>query len=161
MKLPGFLDSCEEWRNRKTTSGVLADVYDGNLWKKWMKVDGVPFLEIPGNMLFMLNIDWFQPFIHTQYSIGVIYLVIQNLPRRMRFKPENIIVVATIPGPKEPSCDNLNSYLENMIDDLLRLWNGVEFQTPTCNLPSKLLRAALLLTAPIYSYHLLSPRVWL
>ena len=52
----------------------------------------------------MLNIDWFQLFDHIQYSIGVIYLVIQNLPRSLRFKPENIIIVSTIPGPKEPSC---------------------------------------------------------
>ena len=64
--------------------------------------NGTPFLQVPGNLLFMLNTDWFQPFKHTKYSIGVTYLVIQNLPRDIRFKPENIIIVSTIPGPKEP-----------------------------------------------------------
>lgn len=62
--------------------------------------DGVPFLAATGNLLFMLNIDWFQPFERTQYSIGVIYLVIQNLSRSARFKPENIIIVSTIPSLK-------------------------------------------------------------
>lgn len=143
FKVPGFLESCELWRKRKLHPNVLADVYDGNLWKEWMKIDGVPFLEIPGNLLFMLNIDWFQPYTHIQYSIGVIYLVIQNLPRKIRFKPENIIIVATIPGPKEPSCDDLNPYLDNMVDDLLSLWNGVLFATPSCSLPSKVIRGAL------------------
>ena len=27
-----------------------------------MRVGGVPFLDVPGNLVFMLNIDWFQPF---------------------------------------------------------------------------------------------------
>ena len=93
--IPGFLESCEEIREQRIAPEVLADVYDGKLWKDWMKKDDVPFLEHPGNLIFMLNLDWFQPFIHIQYSVRVIYLVIQNLPRRMRFKPENIIILAT------------------------------------------------------------------
>ena len=147
VRLPGFLESCENWRKRGTEvpSGCLTDVYDGNIWKEWMKTaNGVPFLEVPGNLLFMLNIDWFQPFEHTQYSIGVIYLVIQNLPRSVRFKPENIIIVSTIPGPKEPSCAEINPYLEPLVSDLLKLWDGVQMQTPgNFILPSRTIRAAL------------------
>ena len=44
--------------------------------KEWYPIFGGT-----GNLLLMLNIDWFKPFEHMQYSIGVIYLVIQNLPR--------------------------------------------------------------------------------
>ena len=62
--------------------------------------------------------------------MGVIYLVIQNLPRAIRFKPENIIIVSTIPGPSEPDCNHLNSYLKPMVDDLLKLWDGVAFKVP-------------------------------
>ena len=92
--------------------------------------NGAHFLAAPGNLLFMLNIDWFQPFERTQYSIGVIYLVIQNLTRSVRFKPENIIIVSTIPGLKEPSCDDLNPYLDLLVSDLLKLWNGLQMQAP-------------------------------
>ena len=81
LLLPDFFNWCEQWRNRKVPNGWLADVYDGKIWKEWMEIDGVPYLGVPGNLLLMLNIDWFQPFQHTQYSVGVIYLVIQNLPR--------------------------------------------------------------------------------
>ena len=34
----------------------------------------------------MLNLDWFQPYDETVYSIGVIYAVICNLLRDIRFK---------------------------------------------------------------------------
>ena len=75
-----FCKKCEEWRKWKgeVPNGCLTDVFDGRLWREWMKYDGVSFLEVPGNLLLMLNIDWFQPFDHTPYSVGVIYLVIQN-----------------------------------------------------------------------------------
>lgn len=33
----------------------------------------------------MLNIDWFQPFKYTNYSVGAIYMTILNLPRHLRF----------------------------------------------------------------------------
>ncbi len=34
----------------------------------------------------MLNLDWFQPYDGTIYSIGVIYAAICNLPCNIRFK---------------------------------------------------------------------------
>ena len=71
---PGFLQSCESWRNvMNTDCGFMTD---GKLWNYWKA-----YLNVPGNLLVMLNVDWFRPFKHTTYSIGVMYLVIQNLPR--------------------------------------------------------------------------------
>lgn len=49
-----------------------------------------------------MNLDWFQPFDNSQYSVGVIYGVICNLPRSERFKVSNIITLAVIPEPNEP-----------------------------------------------------------
>ena len=68
----------------------------------------------------MLNVDWMQPFKHTIYSVGVMYLVLMNLPRSERFKRENIILVGVIPGPCEPKL-NINSYLSPLVDELLVL----------------------------------------
>ena len=64
---PGFLEQCEHWRSHfKEASGEwLTDVYDGRLWKEWMKKNGRPFLEIPGNLLLIINVDWFRAFKHT------------------------------------------------------------------------------------------------
>ena len=102
------------------------------------------FLSEPHNLGLMLNIDWFQPFTHTQYSVGVMYLVILNLPRSIRFKSENIIIAGVIPGPKEPS-KHINSYLYPLVDDLLDLWHdGI---TVTTNNEAATYRAALLCVA--------------
>ena len=72
----------------------------------------------------MLNCDWFQPFQHTQFSVGVLYIAVQNLPRAIRFRQENILIVGIMPGPSEPTM-NVNSYLDPLIEDLLALWSGV------------------------------------
>ena len=54
-----------------------------------------------------------QPFEHTTYSVGVIYLVLMNLPRHEHFKTENVILAGIIPGPSEPP-RNINTYLSPM-----------------------------------------------
>lgn len=68
----------------------------------------------------MLDVDWFQPFKHSPYSVGVIHLALMNLPRGERFKRENITVVGIIPGPGEPS--SLNPYFVPFVSELKELW---------------------------------------
>ena len=46
---------------------------------------------------FALNLDWFNPCKHIQYSVGVIYLTLLNLPRHIRFHEDNTFVVGIIP----------------------------------------------------------------
>ena len=98
----------------------MTDVYDEKLWKDWK-----PYLDIPGNLLLMLNVDWFKPFKHSPYSVGIIYLVILNLPGMTRFKPENIIIVGTIPGSREPKL-TINTYLQPRVDELIMFWEGID-----------------------------------
>ena len=112
---PGFLNMCEQWRMRESVipTDYLGDVYDGDVWKHFR----VNFLSVPYSYLLCLNVDWFQPFKHTQYSVGAIYVTIQNLPRRERYKPENIVLIGIIPGPKEPSL-TIDSYLQPLVNEL-------------------------------------------
>ena len=51
-------------------------------------------------------------------------MVLLNLPREIRFKRENVILIGIIPGPKEPELV-INTYLKPLVDELLTLWNGV------------------------------------
>ena len=74
----------------------------------------------------MLNIDWFQPFKHRTYSVGVMYLVFMNLPRNIRFKWENVVLLGLIPRPSEPPL-HINTYLNPLVVDRLALWRGVSF----------------------------------
>lgn len=130
----GFLEKCEKWRCRSPSRNceLLCDIYDGKVWQEFQTVDGRPFLCEPNNFALSLGCDWFKPFKHLNDSIGALYLVILNLPREERYKPENMILVGIIPGPKEPK-ESINMYLYPLIDELLDFWQseGVMLQ---CNL---------------------------
>lgn len=101
LNRPDMINLCESWRNRKNSSDKLCDVYDGEMWQHFQHDNsGTPFLAEPFNYLLMLNCDWFQPFKHMQFSVGVLYLALENLPREFRFKHENIMIAGIIPGPR-------------------------------------------------------------
>ena len=117
-----LLEQCEHWRSRNIPNNVLADVYDGKVWREFLNYKGKEFLSKKYNLGLMMNCDWFQPFDHSTYSVGVLYLVILNLPRAIRFKPENILIAGIIPGPSEPSYTEINSYLRPLVKELNSLW---------------------------------------
>ena len=91
VKKPGMLDLLNYWKFRSVPNGVLADIYDGLAWKSFLNVDGKEFLLSRYGIRLLLDVDWFQPFKHVQYSVGCIYLVILNLPRSLRYLRENMI----------------------------------------------------------------------
>ncbi|XP_065917612.1 uncharacterized protein [Dysidea avara] len=138
------MDQCEHWRSRNISENNFADIYDGRVWKEFMNYDGKPFLSRPYNLGLMLNCDWFQPFDLSTYSVGVFYLVILNLPRTIRFKPENILIAGIIPGPGEPSYNEINSYLRPLVKELNFLWT--DGFTMMHNDKSVVVQAALLAT---------------
>ena len=92
---------------------MMGDIYDGDVWKSFRN----NFLSSPYSLLLSLNVDWFQPYKHVQYSVGCIYLAIQNLPRVERYREENVILVGIMPGPYESHL-TVNSYLLPMINEL-------------------------------------------
>ena len=92
----------------------------------------------------MLNIDWFKPCKHTEYSIGAIYLTLMNLPRSIRFRQENVMLIGLLPGPREPKND-LNTFLAPLVHELQKLWNGMEMHINSVGVVK--LRCALLCVA--------------
>lgn len=126
LQKKGFPEKCEEWRsNQEDGRSLLTDIYDGKLWKDFAKFNSKDFLNTPRNYGLMLNFDFFQPMKHRKdYSVGVLYLVILNLPRRERFKWENVIVVGIIPSMDcEPK--TLNEFLKPAVTELKALWKGL------------------------------------
>ena len=113
------------WRSRSNyiRGDSLGDIYDGAIWKKFNSPDGLDFLTSPFSYLLTLNVDWFQPFDRGVYSVGAIYMTVQNLPRSEKFKTENIHLIGIIPGPKEPK-HTINSYLTPLVLELKRAWDG-------------------------------------
>ena len=133
MSRPNFVTQCGIWKELQRQPDVLTDIYDGELWERFRKYGSKLLLDVPQNLGFMLNVDWLQPYEHSQYSVGVLYLSIVNLPRSERYKLESIIVVGCIPGPSEPRI--MNSYLKPMVDELLMLWDGIDIQPHSYAVP--------------------------
>lgn len=73
-----------------------------------------------------LNVEYFKSYKHIEYSVGAIYLTVMNLPHKIRYKQENVILVGLIPGPKEPSLNILRLLVD---DELLEFWEGVSMIT--------------------------------
>ena len=136
---PHFYEHVEHWKKRITTS-IYRDIYDGRVWSKFQHFNNKPFLSDPLSLALAINIDWFQPYIN--YSVGAVYLVILNLPRHLRYKQENVILIGILPDPREPS-HNINSYLRPLTDELLHFWNGVHFSVHGF-LVKKVVRCALI-----------------
>ena len=120
-----FVQACEQWRTRCVSAGLYKDVYDGRLWNEFLSYNNTPFLSAPLTYGLMMNIDWFQPYKHVSYSVGVIYIVNMNLPRLLRFKTENVMLIGIIPGPREPS-QNINSFLSPLVNELTMFLEGIE-----------------------------------
>src|SRR5919108_3861567 len=111
---------------RNYNNTYYADIYDGNVWKTF-PFDGSRFFSpetASTNLGLLINLDWFQPFKYTQHSTGAIYASICNLPRSERNKPENILYLGFLPGPKEVGLEKINHYLAPIVDELKKLWEG-------------------------------------
>ncbi|OAD78045.1 hypothetical protein PHYBLDRAFT_141906 [Phycomyces blakesleeanus NRRL 1555(-)] len=67
----------------------------------------------------------FQPFDDQTHSSGAIYLSINNLLQSKNLKPENIILVGMMLGPKEAGTDRISYYLEPFITKLIDLYSDV------------------------------------
>ncbi|GET58089.1 uncharacterized protein LOC107356306 [Rhizophagus irregularis DAOM 181602=DAOM 197198] len=123
---PGFENMLKLSGVQRERVNIYSDIYDGNVWKTF-SFDGSPFFTsetATTNLGLLVNLDWFQPFTYTQHSTGAIYASICNLPRSERNKPENIIYLGFLPGPKEVGLDRINHYLAPIVDELLELWRG-------------------------------------
>ena len=98
------------------------------------------FVALPMGLILIFNIDWFvvmQSNLHMsdrvsrfrgtkrgRYSVGAIYATICNNPRAKRFLMEETILLAIIPGPDEPSLEQLNAVLEPFATEARAMYSG-------------------------------------
>ena len=148
LQRTGIPELCEQWRRREVLESVLSDVYDGQVWKNFKWSDRNPFFNVERHYGLILNVYWFQPFKRrSDYSVGVIYFVIINLPRSERFKFESVILGGIIPSlESEPK---LHTFLEPCVDELNGLWKGVRMSTSLSFVPLRVVAALLCVAADI------------
>ena len=81
-----------------------------------------------------------------EYSVGVIYLSLNNLPRSLRYRRENIIIVGIIPGQSEPKL-TMNSFIMPLVQELKEFWTGVAISCDNYILNTICIQAAVICCA--------------
>ena len=107
--------------------GIMGDIWDAPGVYKIPGPNGHPFIhrcpDNEGHYLFSFNMDGFNPFQLKQAgrsaTVMGLYMVCLNLPPEVCFKSENMFLAGIIPGPKEPSTDEINNFLWPLVNDLL------------------------------------------
>ncbi|QRV80055.1 Transposase family tnp2 [Ceratobasidium sp. AG-Ba] len=120
-------DLCDGWGWRSSKAGLerRTDPHTGTVTDESPFEPPVRFVSLPFGLSLTLNTDWFQATKEGNYSVGACYLVINNLPRHMRFLRENISLTILMPGPREPNDYALDQMLSPLIDELLQLKQGI------------------------------------
>ncbi|CAO3648486.1 unnamed protein product [Mucor hiemalis] len=132
----GFFEAVSAWKRRKLVHlDYMFDCYDAHVFRSF-KLDpshAVPFVdESDHNLMFSFNVDWFQQFNNSTYSCGAMYLTCLNLPRSIRNLRENMIFVGLMPGGNgEASLEQLNHYLEPLVNELTTLMSGIQVSSPS------------------------------
>ncbi|KAG2344896.1 hypothetical protein BDR05DRAFT_975360 [Suillus weaverae] len=79
-------------------------------------------------MLFVTNHYCSSPLWNASTSTGIISCMCLNLPINIQYKPGNMYLARIILGPSEPSGDQLNHFLDPVVDDLVQSWEcGIRF----------------------------------
>ncbi|XP_015968907.1 uncharacterized protein LOC107492397 [Arachis duranensis] len=106
--------------------GYLRHPRDAEAWKDF-DVKYPFFSNDAHSVRLALASDGFNPFknMSTTYSIWHVILISYNLPPWLCMKQTSFILSMIIPGPKIPGND-IDVYLEPLVDELKQLWDGVE-----------------------------------
>ena len=103
-----------------SSSNVIVDIYDARIWQEFQLIKGDHFLDMEYLFAFIVNVDWFQPYTHTQALVGVMYLTVLNLPCSIHYKRQNIILIGVMPRPNKPK-EHINSFLKPLVDELIEI----------------------------------------
>ena len=152
---PEFESLLKKWANRDSEVDLYTDIYDGEIWKTFpSSVDNSAEQQqfftpntADSHLGIMINLDWFQPFDSASYSTGAIYGMICNLPREVRFKKENMLILALLPGPDEVKLHKINHYLAPIVGELLEFWSGFDLPPSENHPEGKKIRLAVICCA--------------
>jgi hypothetical protein len=129
LSQPGIEEALESWKHWQEVD-ELCDVQDGASIHTLQGPDGRPFMCETNNgelhLAWSLCIDWFNPY-HNKTSgksasIGSIVMACLNLPPELQYKPEYLFLIGLIPGPREPSCEEINHILQPIVSKLILSW---------------------------------------
>ena len=59
------------------------------------------------------------------HSTGAIYMTIVNNPETVRFLPSEMHLAIVLPGPDEPTLEQLNELISPLVDEFIHLYEGM------------------------------------
>ncbi len=140
---PGIEDALEKGMKFDVSLTDLWDITDASALREIIGPDEKPFFTAAKQdelrLAWCLSVDWFNPLLNKAagktLSTGSIVMSCLNLPPSLRYKTENLYLVGTIPGPKEPSLEEVNHFLSPLVDCFYQSWkHGTRFSR-TCHYP--------------------------
>lgn len=150
---PGVEDETDDYDRLFTEKDGLEDIWDTSYLQNFPDTVNSDFgydPEVPsdcagrfftrdmgeaecGRYAFTLSADSFNPSGNLAAKMSVsatgMYMVLLNLPPHLRHKTENIYFAGIIPGPGKPSNDQMNHFVQLVVDELGPLYaqEGVTF----------------------------------
>lgn len=118
------------------------DIWDGSVLRSFLGPDGKPFVRSSGGGRYIFTFSWdgLNPLGNREggkkVSVGAIYMVCLNLPASMRYERENIYLVGIIPGPNEPSKEQINHFVAPVVDDFVEFWDPGFYLETTPSYPN-------------------------
>lgn len=112
-------------------------------------------------LAFMVYHDFFNPFSNKmagkQRSVGVVLMVCLNLPAEIRYNRENVYATSVIPGPSEPSGDEINHFIHPIVENFRQHFDPGVWISRTYKYPNgRHIRSAVVLE----SMDLIAARQW-
>lgn len=128
---------------KKRKDGKMSDIWDGSMWRSF-KLDGKIYTQSSGNLVFGFFCDWFNPYgkqSARHISVGILLMVCFNLPPDIRYDTHNLFLYGMIPGPREPTSEQMEPFLSPLIDELKTLSTGIYFSETSLYPQGRLIRA--------------------
>lgn len=120
MAQEGFFNSLQHRFTRDVPDGIYKDIYDGQLYKSYSSNNGP--LSYPENVSFTFNTDGAPVFKSSGVSIWPVYLVINELPYKLRMKKENMILAALWFDRKKTS---MGTFLKPFLQSMIKFSEGI------------------------------------
>ncbi|GBE86757.1 hypothetical protein SCP_0906380 [Sparassis crispa] len=146
--MEAIVDRPELFQPPCSSPEVAADIWDQPLLHDLPGPNGTKFMDADANegrYVFSLCMDGLNPFGKggPSASVGAIYMALLNLPPEMRYKIENMYLVAIFPG--HPSKEQINPLLAPLVDDLLDAYDsGIRFSETPLHREGKTCRCAMI-----------------
>ncbi|CAF3278969.1 unnamed protein product, partial [Rotaria sp. Silwood2] len=102
----------------KFNDGFISDITDGQFYKKLLRKESEPFITL------LMNSDG--GLVKTiSTSIWCTTFVVNELPRVIRFLPENTVIGMISTGGMKPKKDAMSSIMEDLVNELHKLQEGI------------------------------------